>query len=544
MSIVGWPAVSGPPGRGVITKTVRRYAAHALVTVCAGALILAPGVVAQGLNTATQSVLALFGWAVLAASSGALVVCLIAALGPLGRMRVGGPGARPEFSRFAWLMMLFAAGMGTGLVFWGVAEPLIHALAPKPGTPADADPRRASMAIVLLHWALHPWAIYGVGAIAIGHFGFERAREAGANGSSIKGTQAHLRPSTALGLSGLGARAADVLALFAVIFGIVASLGQGVIQISAGLGGGVVGGQGLGLVVLAVLFASYMASAATGLSRGIKWLSEINLALAVALLIFVFLVGPTVEAARTMLVAAGDYMARLPAMSVDVGATPVERQWARDWTLTYFLWWIAWIPFVGVFIARISYGRTIRELVTGVLLIPSLFTLAWYAVMGGAALHAQLVGGADFGVSDIVTAPLATFALLSDLPWAAVTRPLAMILVFVFLVTSADSGAFVLAMLSDEGEANPPVAERLFWGVAMAGLTAGALLTGGGQMTMRALAVAGGVPMLVMMVAMGARLLAASWSLRRSAPRPGAAPDAAARARGLAEGGRRGAESR
>ncbi len=487
---------------------------------CAGALILAPGVVAAGLGGATQSFLAVFGWVVLAASSGAVVVCAIAALGPLGRVRIGGPAARPEFSRLAWLMMLFAAGMGAGLVFWGVAEPLIHAVSPNPGLPADADPSREAMALVLLHWALHPWAIYGVGAIAIGYFGFQRAQEQTVEERVTDASHAHLRPSAALGLSGLAARGADLIALFAVIFGIVASLGQGVIQIAAGLGGGVGGGQGTGLLVLGVLFACYMASAATGLSRGIKWLSEANLALAIALLVFVFIVGPTFEAARTTLLGVGDYLARLPGLSADLGSAPETRQWTRDWTLTYFLWWIAWIPFVGVFIARISYGRSVRELVAGVLVVPSVFTFAWFGTMGGAALHAQLVGGADFGVSDFVTAPLATFALLSELPWAGVTQALAMILVFVFLVTSADSGAFVLAMLSDEGEVNPPVAERLFWGVAMAGLTMGALLTGGGQATMRALAVAGGVPMLGMMIAMGARLVAASWRNRPGFARP------------------------
>ncbi len=489
-----------------MAEMIRRYWVHALTVLVAGALVLAPGAAAARLSQGTGAFLDVFGWLVLAASTGALGVCAALAISKAGRIRLGGPEARPEFSAPTWFMMLFAAGMGAGLVFWGAAEPVIHSLTPPPGsdlTPGTDAAVREVMAITLLHWALHPWAIYGVGAVAIGVFGF---RTGGAT----------LRPSAALGATGPAAAVVDQIALFAVVFGIVASLGQGVLQIAAGVDtlAGREPSETLSttLTILAVLFVFYMASAATGLQRGIKWLSEANLVLAGLLLLFIAIAGPTVFALNITLSSLGDYLARLPDLAFElrahVGADEAEHApWTQGWTLTYFLWWIAWIPFVGVFIARISYGRTVREVVLGVLIAPSLFTLLWFGILGGAALHAQLVQGVDLGVSDFLTAPQATYALLETLPLAPLTQAATVVLVFIFLATSADSGSYVLAMLSEHRTGEPPVGERLFWGVAMAALTAGALFTGGGQNTMRALAVAGGVPMLFLMIAMGVRLV-------------------------------------
>ncbi len=500
-----FPAPPSPPSNAStpwkhVKRAARRYWLHATAVSVAAALLATPESAQTAMSAMTTGFLDAFGWLVLLASTGAVLVCLIVAVGRSGAYRLGGPNAKPEFSRTAWLMMLFAAGMGAGLVFWGAAEPLIHTIAPPPSGPADshqtasgsATAARDAMTITLLHWALHPWAIYTIGAIAVGVFGFSRG---GA-----------LRPSAGLNAFGFLGRIIDLIALFAVTFGIVASLGQGVIQISAGISeltsGSVVGGSLTGLVVLGSLLVFYSASVTTGLQRGIKWLSEANLILAISLAIFVLALGPTLLILEVALTALGDYLRQLPTLSISLREGDAAQQWMADWTLVYFLWWIAWIPFVGVFIARISYGRSIRELVLGVLLAPSLFTLLWFGVMGGTALDLQISQGVDLGVSNFDTAPQSIYALLAQYPLTQITQVLAAILVFIFLATSADSGSYVLAMLSDRGQQTPPVWERLFWGAVLAALTAGALLTGEGQLMMRTLAMAGGVPMLFVMIGM------------------------------------------
>lgn len=492
-----------------------RYGVHIVTLLATAALISQPTAVSGALSSATGWFLSHFGWLVLLASTGSVVVCVALAVGPSGNARLGGPQARPEFSLRAWLMMLFAAGMGAGLVFWGASEPLIHLLSPPPGVdavPGTGEAARAAMVITLLHWALHPWAIYAIGAIGIGYFGF-------ASGGL-------LRPSVGVGVKGPAARLVDFIALLGVTFAIVASLGQGVIQITAGVEavtGGARGGLAVGLVILVVLFAFYTASVTTGLQRGIKWLSEANMVLAGVLLVFVLLAGPAHFIVEITVSALGDYLAAWPALSLDLRPYADQSAWMGGWTQTYFLWWAAWIPFVGVFIARISYGRTIREVVLGVILVPSVFTLLWFGVMGGAAIQAHLSGGADFGVADFDKAQRAVFALLDTLPMAVITQAAATILVFIFLATSADSGAYVLAMLSYPDERDPHLAQRLFWGAALAALTAGALLTTAGssnlgeaQTIMRALAVTGGVPMIAVMVVLGVRLVV---ELKIRAPR-------------------------
>ena len=503
-----------------------RLVPHAVLGACALLVVAFPGPAAGWLRAAADAFLLRFGQPVLWGATGCVLLCAALALGPAGARRVGGPDARPEFGTPTWLAMLFAAGMGAGLVFWGAAEPLIHAGAPPPGS--EGDPVRGALAITQFHWSLHAWSVYAVAALAVA----VRARPG-----------AVPLPSTPFGaLPRRARRILDWAALGAVLFGVVASLGQGVFQMGAGLsvvtGGAAPDGRAVQLGLLAVLTLAYGASAATGLRRGIAVLSVANVLLALLLMAFVLAAGPTGAILRTLAETTTAYLAELPRLSVDLRPEGPARQWTRDWSLTYFLWWVAWTPFVGVFVARISLGRTVRGFLAGVVLAPSLGTLAWFSVLGGAAL-AVPGGGEALGVTDFETAPRATYALLGTLPLASVTQALTLLLVSLFLVTSADSGAYVLGLFSRGGE--PGVAERLYWGAVLAALTGAAVWSAGGQSVTRAFAVTGAVPLCLLLAAQAATLLR-SFGPSGTAGRPRRLTDAeGARATDGAQAARRSA---
>ena len=456
-------------------------------------VVLSPGAAAAGLQALSAWFLAAFGGIVLAAATGCLLLCAALLFLPIGRQRIGG-AARPEFRTITWLAMLFAAGMGSGLVFWGAAEPLIHAGAPPPGGPMPGTPEaeRLGLAITQFHWSLHAWAIYAVAALAVA-----LAAKPGAVPL----------PSAPVPVPPGAHRLIDWLALVAVLFGVVASMGQALFQMGAGVevatGGAVRDGMGAQMTILAVLLAAYLASALSGLRRGIAILSLVNVGLAIGLMLFVLAMrpGPALTATWTSLTA---YLAELPALSFGLG-DGARRQWASDWSLTYFLWWVAWTPFVGVFVARISRGRTVRGFVAGVVLVPSLATLMWFGVFGGAALSVQ-AGGTDLGVSDFATAPRAAYALLAELPLARLTQAVTLLVVFLFMVTSADSGSYVLGLFG-RGGTEPGAGEKVYWGLVLAGLTAAAVLSAGGQDTTRAMAVAGAAPLTALLIAQALSLV-------------------------------------
>jgi choline-glycine betaine transporter len=305
----------------------------------------------------------------------------------------------------------------------------------------------------------------------------------------------------------------DIVALVAVLFGIVASLGQGVFQMGGGLGvvgvGTIEPDLGRQLAILFVVSAAFLASAALGLKRGIAVLSNVNLTLAGLLALFVIAMVPLGAIGEALWQSAAGYLRQIPALSVELRPEGAPREWTRDWSLTYFLWWVAWTPFVGVFLARISRGRTVRSFLAMAVLMPSVATLLWFSIFAGAAFELAQ-GGVDFGVDSFDTAPQATYALLAELPLPAISSVLTLLLVAVFLVTSADSGAYVLAMLSG-GESEPAVAPRLLWGGVLALLTAAAIISEGGQTVTRAMAVAGALPMTFLLAAQGAVTL---WQAR------------------------------
>ena len=316
----------------------------------------------------------------------AFVVLLLAlAISPVGRLRLGRPDERPEFSVWSWLAMLFAAGMGIGLVFWGVAEPMSHLAAPIDAAPFSREAARRAMVLTSFHWGLHAWAVYGVAALVLAYFGFRRGTRA------LPG--APLRFAFSGRWTRPAASVADLLSVVAVAFGVAGSIAMGVLQMHSGLHVTVGVPQQSTLVPVLILVAmviAYQASAVTRLDKGIKWLSNINMVLALALMLFVLFAGPTERLLAGFIEALSDYATGLPALPGDVLAA--DPAWLKSWSLTYLVWWVAWAPFVGIFIARISRGRTIREFVVGVLLVPTVFSVLWFAILGGTGFHEQLQG--------------------------------------------------------------------------------------------------------------------------------------------------------
>lgn len=421
-------------------------------------------------------VLGNFGWLFVVAADVFLVLCLVIAVGRFGRIRLGADDSRPEFGDLAWIAMMFSAGMGIGLMFYGVGEPLAHYLSPPPATGVraeSAEAARAAMEYSFFHWTLTPWAIYGVVGLALAYAGFRKGR-----GNRLSAAFVPL----------LGARRAeswpgrliDLLAVFATVFGTATSLGLGALQVAEGLEltTGVAAGRTTQLVVIAVLSAAFVASAFSGLHRGVKWLSTLNITLAAALAVFVFLIGPTVYVLDSIPASIGGYLQDLLPMATRTGAFS-DRTWLGTWTIFYWAWWLSWAPFVGTFIARISRGRTVREFLTGVLLVPSGATVFWFCVMGGSALRLQSTGAADLAGAAREGAEASLFAMLDALPAGTVTSFAAMVLVMTYFVTSADSASLVMGSLTSRGALHPPTWLVVGWGVLMAVVAAVLLVVGG-----------------------------------------------------------------
>ena len=437
------------------------------------------------------------------------------ALGPYGKIKLGADDEEPEFSNASWIAMLFAGGMGSGLLFWGVAEPVTHFSAPPSMPGGTPEAAREAMVITNLHWGFHAWSIYAVCAMVIGYFTFRLNRP-----SMISTPIRFLFPGR--GSRGF-ATAADVLGVVAVVFGLAGSLAMGALQVRSGLGSvfGVPGTATVSLVILAALFVSYMLSATTGVDKGIRFLSNLNMIIALAIMIFVLIFGPTAFILESFVTTIGDYFSRLIDMSFRMFPYRDNADWTVSWTLTYLIWWLAWGPFVGIFIARISRGRTIREFCVGVILTPTLFSILWFATFGGTGIYIELFGGG--GLSELIAQDLsvAMFAFFDSFPLSNVLSILAVLLIFVFLVTSADSGTFVLSMMTTDGNLDPPISHKLVWGILIAAIT-GATLFAGSIEVARAMAALGAIPFSVILVLQIVGFLRAL-RLERDGPPMGAA---------------------
>jgi choline/carnitine/betaine transport len=416
------------------------------------------------------------GWLFVVLASSFVVFVIWLALGRFGNIPLGGDDEEPEFKTVSWIAMMFSAGMGIGLMFYGVSEPLSHFVSPPPGTGPAGNPEavQTAMATTLFHWTLHPWAIYAVVGIAIAYGVFRRGRSQLISSAFIP----LIGEKRATGTAG---RIIDMLAIFATLFGSAASLGLGALQIGSGLeivsGLGKLG-NGVLVGVIALLTVAFIVSAVSGVAKGIQWLSNINMVLAMALALFVFVAGPTVFMLDLVPTAVGSYFQDLAMMSARTEAAGGEGMatWLSGWTVFYWAWWLSWTPFVGMFIARISRGRTIRQFVTGVLLVPSLVSLVWFAIFGGAAIRAQQ-NGIDLGGAATTEGQL--FGLLDTMPLAGVTTVLVMVLVAIFFVSGADAASIVMGTLSQRGTLEPSRANVIFWGVVTGAVAAVMLLVGG-----------------------------------------------------------------
>ncbi|MEO8365280.1 MAG: BCCT family transporter [Pseudoxanthomonas sp.] len=438
------------------------------------------------------------GWLYLLVVFATLVFLLFLAFGRFAQLRIGGEDAEPEFSTTSWLAMLFAAGMGIGLVFWGAAEPVSHYARPPEGLqPQSMDAARAAMRYAFFHWGLHPWAIYALLGLAMAWFQYNR------NGRGrISDLLQPVLGKHHLGWMGM---VVDVAAVVATAIGVATTLGFGTVQIAAGLHlvFGLPATTGAKLAVVGVAFVLYMASSSSGVDRGIKWLSNLNLALAGVLLLLVLLLGPTGFIFDTFTTTLGSYLDHLLGMSLRMSPFSGS-SWVAEWTIFYWAWWIAWAPFVGAFIARVSRGRSVREFVLGVVVAPSLLGFAWFSVFGGAALWAQIFGGADMVGALANGYETVLFALFDTLPGSKLLATLALVLLVSFFLTSADSAVLILSSMSTETAGEPPLSRKFAWGAAIA-LIAGALLLAGGLDALQGLITIAALPfaLLVLLVVFG-----------------------------------------
>lgn len=447
-----------------------------------------------------------FDWVFMISANIFVLFCLALIVTPLGKVRIGGADAKPDYSYWGWFAMLFAAGMGIGLMFFGVLEPMNHfnypplelsppvvdgALVPE----AVDEARRMGMAATIFHWGLHPWAIYAVVALSLAiasyNFGLPlsiRSAFYPIFGEHVRGWVGHV---------------IDILAVFATLFGLATSLGFGASQALAGLNElyGVPDTDNMKILLIVGITAIALGSVLAGLDAGVKRLSEINMALAFLLLLTVIVLGPTLAIVTGFFTNTVDYVRNLPALSNWVGRE--DSDFVHGWTTFYWAWWISWSPFVGMFIARVSRGRTVREFITCVLIIPTLASIIWMTTFGGTALSQFLVDGYA-GVQETVVAyvpELSLFRMLDQLPLAAITAPLGIVVVILFFVTSSDSGSLVIDTITAGGKVDAPVAQRVFW-CTFEGLIAIVLLLGGGLAALQAGAIATGFPFAFLLLLM------------------------------------------
>lgn len=441
-------------------------------------------------DTVSGGILSNFKWYYIAIVALMLVFCVVLACSRFGRLRLGSDDSRPEYGLFSWFAMLFSAGMGIGLVFWSIAEPIYH-FQSNPFITEGLTPEAAEVAMRLtfFHWGLHPWAIYVVVGLALAYFSYRQ--------NLPLTIRSALYPLIGQRIYGWMGHTADTLAVFGTVFGVATSLGLGVSQINTGLNHlfGIEVNITNQLVLILVISAIATVSVLSGIGRGVKWLSEINIWLTVAILLFLLVYGPTRYLLQSYVQGVGDYLAHVVPLSTWTDASK-DGQWQSWWTVFYWAWWMSWSPFVGMFIARISKGRTIREFICGVLLVPTLLGMLWLTLFGGSALYLELTqtvtnaagevtaaigqAGVVTAVTENVTTALyATLTLLDDGAMGYLASVLATILVALYFITSADSGTLVVTTILSMGNEHPPRSQRVLWGMAVAAVAAILMLAGG-----------------------------------------------------------------
>ena len=434
-----------------------------------------------------------FDWTFMISMNIFVLFSLFIAFSKLGRIRLGGENAKPRYGYPGWLAMLFAAGVGIGLMFYGVLEPVTHTLNPPLGIdPANqSEAAAAGMSAAVLHWGLHAWGVYAVVGLALAFFCFNRGLPL-----TMRSAFYPLLGDRVWGVAG---HIVDITAVLATIFGLATSLGLGAEQIAGGLNYlfGIEPSGTTKIVLITAIIGVALASVVAGLDKGVKRLSEFNMGLAGLLLLFVIVAGPTLVILKGSLVAFYDYARYLVPMSNWIGRE--DSAFYHGWSTFYWAWWIAWSPFVGMFIARVSYGRTAREFITWVLIIPTVIGIIWMSTFGGTALH-QLFTDGYRGVAEAVP-ELAMFKMLEGLPMTGFMSAVALVLIAIFFVTSADSGSLVVDTITAGGKMDAPVVQRVFWCV-LVGLVAIVLLLGGGIASLQALAISVGLPFCIVLLFM------------------------------------------
>jgi len=435
-----------------------------------------------------------FGGMFILSVSGFLVFSLFIAFSKLGHIRLGGRDATPNFSTSAWFAMLFSAGMGIGIMFWSVAEPIYHYLSPPMVQGETVEAAREAMSLSYLHWGFHAWGIYAVVAPSLAFFAFN------------KGLPLSFRsvfyPILGDRIEGWMGDVVDTLAVLATLFGLATSLGLGVRQVSAGFD--YLFGVGSGLYTQVALIGGITAvatlSVVLGIDKGVRVLSEANIRIAVFFLLFILVVGPTIYIFDSFVQNMGHYFNNIFRYSLWTESY-ADSSWQNSWTVFYWAWWISWSPYVGMFIARISKGRTVREFILGVLIAPSIVTFLWLAAFGGSAINLEMMGVGNIGAMVQQDYATALFAMLEQFPLSMVTSMVAIVLVMSFFVTSSDSGSLVIDSLTSGGKLDAPVGQRVFWAITE-GAVAAVLLIGGGLEALQTAAITTGLPFMFILIVM------------------------------------------
>ncbi|MDZ7833652.1 MAG: BCCT family transporter [Desulfobacterales bacterium] len=424
-----------------------------------------------------------------------LFIMIFIAFSRLGSIRLGGKNAVPDFSRFSWFSMLFSAGMGIGILFWSVAEPIYHFMEPPYGGGSAIDAAKIAMKTTFLHWGLHPWGIYALVGMALAFFAFNRKLPL-----AIRSVFYPLLGDRVYGIWG---DVIDVLAVLATLFGLATSLGFGVQQVNAGLNHlfGIPDNTGIQVVLVAVITFAATLSVVSGIDKGVKRLSQMNINLGAILLVFLLLLGPSVLILDSFVQNLGVYLGDFFNTSFWTESYR-DSNWQNSWTVFYWAWWISWSPFVGMFIARISKGRTVREFVLSVLIIPSLLTFLWITAFGGSAIYIEMENMGSIAGPVKENVAVAIYYLLEQFPFSQITNFAAIVLVISFFVTSSDSGSLVVDAFTSGGKLNSPVGQRVFW-ATMEGAVAAVLLIGGGLSALQTASITTGLPFAVLLLIMG-----------------------------------------
>ncbi|MDY6905529.1 MAG: BCCT family transporter [Thermodesulfobacteriota bacterium] len=436
-----------------------------------------------------------FGWFLVLSVNLYLAIMLLIAFSKFGDIRLGGNTAVPDFSRLSWFAMLFSAGMGIGILFWSVAEPVYHFTDPPYGSGTPQDAAAVAMKTTFLHWGLHPWGIYALVGMALAFFTFNRGLPLA--------IRSIFHPLMGDRIHGIWGDLIDVVAVLATLFGLATSLGFGVQQVSAGLHHlfGLPDTIWMQVLLVAAITLAATLSVVSGIDHGVKRLSELNLGLGALMLLFILILGPTVAILDAFIQNTGTYLQSFFTISFWTESYR-DTTWQNNWTVFYWAWWISWSPFVGMFIARISRGRTVREFVLSVLIIPSLLTFLWITAFGGSALFVEMQAPDTIAGPVKENVAVAIYYLLEQFPLGAITSFAAVILVISFFVTSSDSGSLVVDAFTSGGKLNSPIGQRIFW-AGMEGTVAAVLLIGGGLGALQTASITTGLPFAALLIIMG-----------------------------------------